>query len=193
MLRGPIKKSRWIPSAILVLMASLALASAVLYNYAPGLGYLIGPTSISPTATYTGQMGVSFQGVYHYLTAVPKCRHNWFPCVTPDEVVFYLETDTTIIRLILYCGVVSDFCTRADQLPFSEGAVIYVKGTLIEPSKWPANEFEPYISFNADLYVFQHNEIQRPMAHGFSQHDQSRRTNLSPPIMNRTLTMVFES
>jgi len=160
MLRGPIKKSRWIPSAILVLMASLALASAVLYNYAPGLGYLIGETpTISPTATYTGEMGVSFQGRYHYLTAVPKCRHNLFGCAASDEVVFYLETNTTVIRLIFYCEVVPDFCTPADQLPFSEGAVIYVKGTLIEPSKWPANEFEPYISFNADLYVFQHNEI----------------------------------
>src|SRR3972149_9859309 len=108
MLRGPIKKSRWITSAILVLMASLGLASAVLYNYAPGL---IGQTSISPTATYTGQMGVSLQGRYHYLTAIPKCRHNLFPCLTPDEVVFYLETNTTVIRLIFYCGVVPDFCT----------------------------------------------------------------------------------
>jgi hypothetical protein len=69
MLERLIKKSRWVTSAILVLMASLGLASAVLYSYAPGL---IGQTSISPTATYTGQMGVSFQGRYHYLTAVPK-------------------------------------------------------------------------------------------------------------------------
>src|SRR3989337_3692852 len=107
MLRGPIKKSRWITSAILILMSSLALASTVLYNYAPGLGYLIGPTSISPTATYTGQMGVSFEGRYHYLTAVPKCRHNLIPCQTPDEVVFYLNsTEGAGIRLIFYCGVI---------------------------------------------------------------------------------------
>ena len=156
MLRGPIKKSRWITSAILVLMASLGLASAVLYNYAPGL---IGQTSISPTATYTGQMGVSLQGRYHYLTAVPKCRHNLFGCVTSDEVVFYLETNTTIIRLILYCGPVPDFCVRADQLPFSDGAVIYVKGSLIEPSKWPTNQFEQTLSFNADLYIANYTAI----------------------------------
>ena len=160
MLRGPIKKSRWITSAILVLMASLALASAVLYNYAPGLGYLIGPTSISPTATYTGQMGVSFQGVYHYLTAVPKCRHNLFGCVTSDEFVFYLETNITIIRLIFYCGVVPNFCTSADQLPFSDGDLILVKGTLIEPSKWPTNLFNIELRFTADLYVFEYAAVK---------------------------------
>jgi len=151
-----IKKSRWITSAILVLMASLALASAVLYNYAPGL---ISQTSISPTTTYTGQMGVSLQGRYHYLTAVPKCRHNLFGCVASDEVVFYLETNTTIIRLIFYCGIVPDFCTRADQLPFTDGDSIHVKGTLIQPSKWPTTQFEQTISFNADLYVFHYDAI----------------------------------
>jgi hypothetical protein len=156
MLERLIKKSRWVTSAILVLMASLGLASAVLYSYAPGL---IGQTSISPTATYTGQLGVSFQGRYHYLTAVPKCRHNLFGCVASDEVVFYLETNTTVIRLIFYCGVAPDFCVRADQLPFSDGSLIYVKGTLIEPSKWPTNQFEPTLSFNADFYVFNYTAI----------------------------------
>ena len=151
MLQRQIKKSRWVTSAILVLMASLGLASAVLYSYAPGL---ISQTPISPTATYTGQMGVSFQGRYHYLTAVPKCRHNLIPCSTPDEVVFYLETNTTVVRLVFYCGVAPDFCTRADQLPFSNGATIYVKGTLIEPSKWPTDLFDPQLHFTKDLYVF---------------------------------------
>ena len=160
MLRGPIKKSRWITSAILVLMASLALASTVLYNYAPGLGYLIGETpTISPTATYTGEMGVSFQGRYHYLTAVPKCRHNLFGCAASDEVVFYLETNTTIIRLIFYCGPVPDFCVRADQLPFIDGTLIYVKGTLTQPSKWRTSQFEQTLSFNADLYIANYTAI----------------------------------
>jgi hypothetical protein len=73
-----------------------------------------------------------------------------------DEVVFYLETSTTVIWLIFYCGIVSipDFCARADQLPFRDGAAIYVKGILVTPSKWPTNQFDPALSFNADLYVF---------------------------------------
>ena len=112
---------RQVLSAGLVLIALLGLASAVLYSYLPGVGYLISPTSIPPTATYAGQMGVSLQGKYHYLTAIPNCRHNLLPCSTPDEVVFYLETNTTVIRLIFYCDPVHDFCVRADQLPFSDG------------------------------------------------------------------------
>lgn len=156
MLQRQIKKSRWIISAILVLIASSGLASAILYNYAPGL---ISQTSISPTATYTGQLGVSFQGRYHYLTAVPKCRHNLFGCVASDEIVFYLETNTTVIRLIFYCGIAPDFCVRADQLPFSDGALIHVKGTLIEPSKWAIDQFEPTLNFSADLYVFYYTAI----------------------------------
>ena len=105
-------------------------------------------------------MGGSFQGRYHYLTAVPKCRHNLFGCAAPDEVVFYLETDTTVIRLIFYCGIVIDFCVRADQLPFRDGATIYVKGTLITPSKWPTDQYEPTMHFSGDLYVFEYTVSQ---------------------------------
>jgi hypothetical protein len=79
--------------------------------------------------------------------------------VASDEVVFYLETNTTVIRLIFYCGVAPDFCVRADQLPFSDGSLIYVKGTLIEPSKWPTSQFEPTLTFSADLYIFNYTAI----------------------------------
>jgi len=146
--------SRQIISAALIAVAVLASASVLLYNVLPELGYTIVPTSISPTATYTGQMGVSLHGTYRYVTAVPRCRQNPIPCSNPDETVFYLETNTTVVRLIFYCGVVPNYCTSPDQLPFSEGAVIFVKGTLIEPSKWPTTQFEPSKAFAADLYVF---------------------------------------
>jgi hypothetical protein len=37
-----------------------------------------------------------------------------------------------------------------------EGARVYVNGTLIEPSQWEPELFEPRLYFIGDLYVFEY-------------------------------------
>lgn len=107
----------------------------------------------SPTATYSGYLSVSYTGIYHYEDAQPLCGQAFPPCLVPNEVVFYLATENaTTIRLVFYCA--ADYCWDAHQLPFSDGARIYVQGTMLVPSRWPTSEYQPALQFIADLYVF---------------------------------------
>ena len=129
---------------VLAITTALGLVSAVLNESTI--------PSQSPTATHTGYVGVSYTGVYHYVTAQPLCSHNFFPCWTPSETVFYLTTENETVRLIFYCGL--DYCYSAQQLPFHDGDRIYVKGTLLQPSDWPTNKYQPPLQFIGDLYVF---------------------------------------
>mgnify|MGYP001119853495 CR=1 FL=1 len=148
-------------SILLVLAASIGLVSAAMTNrQLPGFENFYGgiyARSQSPTVTYQGYLSMSFDGAYHYVAAEPLCRKTFPPCLAPDEVVFYLETERGTVRLIFYCGL--DYCSRATQLPFSDGAHIYVKGTFLEPSKWPAGQYEPNLQFIGDLYVFQNSTV----------------------------------
>lgn len=145
---------RGLVSLILVITAALGLVSAVLNPANP-------PTVSfhSPTATHTGYLSVSYTGVYHYVDAHPLCAISFPPCWTPDEIVFYLVTANETVRLIFYCEFGLEYCTHADQLPFHDGARIYVKGTLLVPSDWPTNQFEPSLQFNGDFYVFQYKAL----------------------------------
>jgi hypothetical protein len=111
----------------------------------------------SPTATYQGYFAVSYQGIYHYVVAVPFCAVLICPA---SETVFYLNTRNGTIRLIFYCGAFSiDYCYSATQLPFGDGTCLYVKGTLLQPSKWPSDKFSPPMHFNGDLYVFENETL----------------------------------
>ncbi|MGD0175551.1 MAG: hypothetical protein ABSC50_01855 [Candidatus Bathyarchaeia archaeon] len=139
---------RSLVSLILLITAGLGAVSAVL-----NAGNT--PTAFhSPTATYTGYFSASYTGVYHYVEAQPLCSKNFPPCWVPSEVVFYLTTENTTVRLVFYCGL--DYCSSAQQLPFHDGDRIYVKGTLIQPSEWPTSKYQPTLQFNSDLYVFKY-------------------------------------
>lgn len=108
----------------------------------------------SPTKTYQGYVSARYYGIYHYVTTSPHCGQALL-CPCQDEVVFYLETDFIfLIRLIFACGL-SD-CTQSKEIPLSEVAGVYVKGTLIEPSQWQAVLSQPHLYFVAELYVFQY-------------------------------------
>jgi len=113
--------------------------------------FAVGAT-ISPTITYSGYVAMKFYGTYHYLTVVPVCRNNFIPCLSEDQTVFYLDTSGKMIRLILYCGL--DYCEYPNQLALPNGTPMYARGTLIIPSAWPNRDFEPNLTFNGDLYVF---------------------------------------
>lgn len=134
-----------VASVSITIVAILSLFSAMSAN---------GPTTFrSPTATHSGYFSVSYTGVYHYVDAQPLCAQNFPPCLAPtSEAVFYLTTENATIRLVFYCGL--DYCSNAQQLPFKDGAEIHVKGTLIRPSDWPTNQYQPTLRFFADLYVF---------------------------------------
>ena len=107
----------------------------------------------SPTLTQTGYLSVGYTGVYHYVDAQPLCARTFPPCLVPSsEVVFYLTTENATIQLIFYCA--AGYCYSAQQLPFHDGDRIYVKGTLLQPSEWPTNEYQPTLRFFGDLYVF---------------------------------------
>ena len=111
----------------------------------------------SPTATYQGYFAVSYEGVYHYVVAVPFCTVLICPA---SETVFYMNTRNGTIRLVFYCGAYSiDYCYSATQLPFGDGTCLYVKGTLLEPSKWPSDRFTPPMHFEGDLYVFENETL----------------------------------
>ena len=106
----------------------------------------------SPTATHTGYVGVGYTGVYHYVTAQPVCAQTFPPCLVGNEVVWYLSTPNATIRLIFYCAV--GYCWNAQQLPFKDGDEIHVRGTLLCPSDWPTDKYQPTLRFFGDLYVF---------------------------------------
>ena len=112
----------------------------------------------SPTATHTEYLSVGYTGVYHYVDAQPLCAETFPPCFVGSEDVFYLTTGNGTIQLVFYCGVglpqMLSYCYTAQQLPFHDGDRIYVKGTLLQPSEWPTNEYQPTLRFFGDLYVF---------------------------------------
>jgi hypothetical protein len=134
-------------SVVLTIVAILSLFSIWAANI-PTVSFR------SPTATHTGYFAVNYTGVYHYVDAQPLCAQSFPPCLAPSsEVVFYLTTENATIRLVFYCGV--GYCWSAQQLPFKEGDEIHVEGTLIRPSDWPTNEYQPTLPrFFGDLYVF---------------------------------------
>jgi hypothetical protein len=150
---------RW-GAVLLVLGASLGLMSAaIIAGIVPGFE-AGGVHSLSPTATYQGYLGVDYQGVYRYVQAVPNCRTDFPPCLASDEALFYLNTKNGTIRLIFYCGgLVKDYCESPAQLTFNDGACLRVKGTLLEPSKWPSEQFSPLMHFKGDLYVFENQTL----------------------------------
>jgi len=107
----------------------------------------------SPTLTQTGYLSVGYTGIYHYVDAQPLCAQSFSPCLVPSsEVVFYLTTENATIQLIFYCA--AGYCYSAQQIPFKDGDRIYVKGTLLQPSDWPTNRYQPTLRFFGDLYVF---------------------------------------
>jgi hypothetical protein len=153
-------------TVFLVLGASLGLVSAAIFGgivpgFEPG-----GIHTHSPTVTYQGYFSVNYQGVYHFVQAVPVCRTGFPPCLASDESVFYLNSKNGTIRLIFYCGgIVKEYCNSPSQLPFIDGACLHVKGTLLEPSKWPSDQFSPSMHFNGDLYVFENQTLPAPSCH----------------------------
>jgi hypothetical protein len=102
--------------------------------------------------SYQGYMSVNYQGIYHYVTAIPICTTGVASCTESNQTVFYLTTKNATIQLIFYCG--NNYCDSPSQLPFSDGTCLQVKGTLLEPSEWPSDQFSPSIHFDGDLYVF---------------------------------------
>ena len=109
----------------------------------------------SPTKTYQGFLSIVYYGIYQVVTTTPVCRANFPPCLDSDQVVFYLISDNGLrVRLIFYCG--PDICRQSKDVPLDAGARVYAKGTLIEPSQWQSQLFEPLLYFVGDLYVFQY-------------------------------------
>ena len=147
-------------TVILVMGASFGIISAAIFGgIVPGFEYG-GVYTHSPTATYQGYLSINYLGVYHYVHAVPICRTAFPPCHAPDEALFYLNAKNGTIRLIFYCGnIVKYYCESPSQLPFSDGTCLHVKGTLLEPSKWPSDQFSPSMHFSGDLYVFQNQTL----------------------------------
>jgi hypothetical protein len=145
---------------LLVLAASLGVISIAFFGgFIPGVEYG-GMYTHSPTATYQGSFSVNYVGIYHYVQAVPVCRTVFPGCIASSEAVFYMNARNGTIRLIFYCGsMVKYYCDSPSQLPFSDGTCLHVKGTLLQPSKWPSDQFSPSIHFSGDLYVFQNQTL----------------------------------
>ncbi|MGA2460020.1 MAG: hypothetical protein ABSF82_01165 [Candidatus Bathyarchaeia archaeon] len=148
-------------SILLVAAASTGLISAAMSGgIVPGVPGVGEASTHSPTATYQGYLGATYHGLYQYVEATPLCRNAFPPCMAPDEAVFYLTSKNGTIRLVFYCGAFSlDYCDSPSQLPFSNGTCLQVKGTLLQPSKWPTNQFNPTMHFNGDLYVFENETL----------------------------------
>lgn len=102
--------------------------------------------------SYQGYVGVNYQGIYHYVTTIPICTTGFAHCTESNETVFYLTTKNARIQLIFYCG--KNYCDSPSQLPFSDGTCLHARGTLLEPSSWPSDQFSPSMRFDGDLYVF---------------------------------------
>jgi len=147
---------------LLVLGASLGIVSIAFFGgFIPGFEYGDVYTH-SPTATYQGYFSVDYVGIYHSAQEIPVC-HTVFPgCPVSSEVVFYLNAKNGTIQLIFYCGSkVKYYCDSPSQLPFGDGTCLHVKGTLLQPSKWPSDQFSPRIHFSGDLYVFQNQTLAK--------------------------------
>lgn len=142
--------ARWSCSLLLMMAATMGLISESMYN--------VGVQWHSPTMTYQGYLSVEYSGIYRYVEAIPTCSKAFPPCFDAYPLVFYLETDNgLLVRLILQCGL--EDCYRANQVPLTGGTRIHVKGTLIEPSQWPAPTYEPRLYFVGDLYVRQYSSM----------------------------------
>lgn len=114
---------------------------------------------IPPNApVHNGIMGVTIEGIYHYVYASNGLH---------TELVYYLDTELNgTIRLIFYCSLVTTvaeqtwngwtLCDKPSDVAFENGDRIWVKGTLIQPSMWYASSehYEPAFNFTGDLYVF---------------------------------------
>jgi hypothetical protein len=148
-----------IGTILLVLAASAGIVSAAIFGgFVPGFRY--GARTQSPTMTYLGYLSVNYVGVYHYVQVTPVCRTAFLPCPANDEALFFLNAQNGTIRLIFYCGSgVPYYCESPSELSFSEGACLHVKGTLIQPSKWPTGQFSPSMRFDGDLYVFENQTL----------------------------------
>jgi len=147
-------------TVLLVVVMSLALISAAIFGgIMPGFEFG-GVYTHSPTATYSGNLLINYVGVYHYVEAVPVCRTGFPPCLSPDQALFYLTAKNGTVQLVLYCGsVVKYYCESPSQLPFKDGACLHVRGTLLEPSKWPSDQYAPSIHFQGDLYVLENETL----------------------------------
>lgn len=163
--RGPKMKPTGKPrvlslgAALLIFAACFGLMLTALFGgFIPGFEYG-GVYTHSPTATYQGYMSINFLGIYHYVRAVPNCRSGFPPCATPDEALFFMNAKNGTIRLVFYCGVVKYYCGSPSQLRFSDGTCLHVKGTLLEPSKWPSDQYKPSMHFSGDLYVFENQTL----------------------------------
>jgi hypothetical protein len=159
---GKNKKPRLLTlGTILLVLAALvgAFSAAFFAGLIPGFEFGAVYTH-SPTATYSGYFSINYVGVYHYVQAVPVCRNAFPPCLSSDEALFYLNAKNGMIRLIFYCGgPVKYYCDSPSQLPFSDGACLHVKGTFLEPSKWPSDQYSPLMHFEGDLYVFENETL----------------------------------
>jgi hypothetical protein len=161
----PKKRRPWLSiiSILLVVAASTGLVSAAMSTgQFPGFERFFGGVYWStPTKTYEGYMNTSYSGTYHYVDAQPTCRNSSPPCLLEaDEVVFYITTNNGNVRLIFYCGTrVTYYCSGPNDLPFREGDCIFVKGTLLVPSDWPTERFNPTLQFVGDLYVFKYSNL----------------------------------
>jgi hypothetical protein len=145
---------------LLVIAACFGVISAAFYGgLIPGFEFG-GVYTHSPTATYSGYFSINYVGAYHYVQAVPVCRYAFPPCLSSGEAVFYMNAKNGTVRLVFYCGgLVKYYCESPSQLPFGDGTCLHVKGTLLEPSKWPTDQFTPSMRFTGDLYVFENETL----------------------------------
>jgi hypothetical protein len=149
-----------IGTILLVLVASAGIVSAALLGgLVPGFRY--GVHTQSPTATYSGYFSINYVGIYHYVHATPVCRTAFPPCLTHDEALFFINSKNGTIRLVFYCGISAApyYCESPSELSFSDGTCLHVRGTLIEPSKWPSDQFYPTMHFDGELYVFENETL----------------------------------
>ena len=153
-------KLRILGTVLLVVVMAIAVISAGIFGgIIPGFEFG-GLYTHSPTVTYSGYFSINYVGFYHYVQAEPVCRTAFPPCLASGEALFYMNAKNGTVQLVFYCGsIVKYYCESPTQLPFGDGACLHVKGTLIEPSKWPSNQFTPSMHFNGDLYVFENETL----------------------------------
>jgi hypothetical protein len=151
-----------IGTILLVLVASAGIVSAALLGgFVPGLRYGLNTHAQSPTTTYSGYFSINYVGVYHYVYAIPVCRTAFPPCLASGEVLFFMNAKNGTIRLVFYCGssLAPYYCESPSDLPFNDGTCLHVRGTLIEPSKWPSDQFSPTMNLDGELYVFENQTL----------------------------------
>jgi hypothetical protein len=151
-----------IGTILLVIAASAGIVSATLFaGFVPGFRYGAQVHVQSPTATYSGYFSINYVGIYHYAHAIPVCRTAFPPCLSSGEVLFFMNAKNGTIRLVFYCGssLAPYYCESPSDLSFNDGACLHVRGTLIQPSKWPSDQFSPTMRFDGELYVFENQTL----------------------------------